>query len=157
MNWSSRAWQSKHFAQAVPKHALKTFFFFACPPHNIPFGVSSYLKGLAENWHMWRPSTARQTTKFDKHEKPLIYLRKLLGSITMDFNIAATQNTAGVWVPCYAAWPQTNLRNANFVWIVSFNRLQKWVWGSESEGLAHSALSGHRGCFGGWEPVRGEE
>lgn len=50
------------------------------------------------NWHMRRPSTAQRATEFDKHEKknPLIYLRKLLGSITMDFNIAATQNTAGV-------------------------------------------------------------
>lgn len=53
-------------------------------------------------------------------------------------------------MPCYAMWPQANLRNANFIWIVSFNRLQKWV--GESEGLVHGLLSGHRGS-GRQQPV----
>lgn len=93
------------------KHTFKDAFRSL---YNIPLAVSRYLKGLAGK--LARPSAAQRATKFDKHEKknPLIYLRKLLRSITMDFNIAATQNTAGVWVPCYAVRPQTNLPECQF-------------------------------------------
>lgn len=87
----------------------------------------------------------QKTTTFDTHVKPLIYFHQLHGSVTMDLTITVTQNTAAVWVPCYAMWPQANLWNANFIWIVSFNRLQKWV--GESEGLVHGLLSGHRGSW----------
>lgn len=36
---------------------------------------------------------------------------------------------------CYAPFPLSKLPNANLIWIVSFNRLQKVGW--ESEGLVH--------------------
>lgn len=90
-------------------------------------------------------SIAQTTKKRTRMWHLLSIFTNYTGQLQGDFTITATWNTAAAWVPCYAVWPQPNLWNANFIWIVSFNRLQKWV--GESEGLVHELLSGQRGSF----------
>lgn len=85
------------------------------------------------NWHTRRPSTAQPATKFDKRGKKK---KSLLSTLANDWGqlqwilILPRRRTLRA-SECLVMPRGRKLicPNANFVWIASFNRLQKWVWG----------------------------